>query len=99
MAVLIFGPALAVERDPAANRGYKALFAAAIQRHTPRRCGLGKGGACCRFDVTASGRVEIVAASGSSPAHAALARRIVESVRAPPPPGGAFRASQCFHFF
>lgn len=77
---------------------YKALLAAAIRSHTPGSSALGEGTAQCSFHVTAGGGITSVSASGSSPAHAALARRILASVHAPPPPGGAFFASQSFHF-
>lgn len=77
---------------------YKALLAAAIRSHTPGASALGEGTAHCTFNVTAGGGITSVSASGSSPAHAALARRILGSVHAPPPPGGAFFASQSFHF-
>lgn len=77
---------------------YKALLAAAIRSHTPGSSALGEGTAHCSFHVTAGGGITSVSASGSSPAHAALARRILASVHAPPPPGGAFFASQSFHF-
>jgi protein TonB len=77
---------------------YKALLAAAIRRHTPTVAALGEGTADCSFHVTAGGGITGVSASGSSPAHAALARQVLASVHAPPPPGGGFRATQHFHF-
>jgi protein TonB len=77
---------------------YKALLAAAIRRHSPTVTALGEGTADCSFHVTASGGITGISASGSSPAHAALARHVLASVHAPPPPGGGFHASQHFHF-
>lgn len=77
---------------------YKALLAAAIRQHTPGNSALGEGTATVSFHVTASGGVTGVSATGSTPAHAALARRIIGSLHAPPPPDGAFFASQSFHF-
>ncbi|OAI30688.1 hypothetical protein A1351_07605 [Methylosinus sp. R-45379] len=77
---------------------YKALLAAAIRSHTPGTAGLGEGTAQCTFHVTSGGGITSISVSGSSPAHAALARRILGSVHAPPPPGGSFVASQSFHF-
>lgn len=77
---------------------YKALLAKAIREHTPGSSALGEGTAQCSFHVTASGGITAISASGSSPAHAALARRILSSVHAPPPPDGGFFASQSFHF-
>ncbi|WP_159728828.1 hypothetical protein [Methylosinus sp. Ce-a6] len=77
---------------------YKAMLAKAIREHTPGSSALGEGTAQCSFHVTAAGGITSISASGSSPAHAALARRILASVHAPPPPSGAFFASQSFHF-
>ncbi|WP_036293048.1 hypothetical protein [Methylosinus sp. PW1] len=86
------------QSDGMSQSAYKALLAAAIRSHTPGSSALGEGTAHCTFNVTAGGGITSVSASGSSPAHAALARRILASVHAPPPPGGAFFASQSFHF-
>lgn len=83
----------------AADHMYKSLLAQAIRRHTPRRATIGRGDAFCKFFVGKSGGITIMVASGSSPAHATLARRIIESLRAPPPPNGAFVAYQSFHFY
>lgn len=77
---------------------YKALLAAAIRRHTPGTSSAGEGSASVTFHVTAGGGITGISASGSTPAHAALARRIMASVHAPPPPSGGFFASQNFHF-
>lgn len=77
---------------------YKALLAAAIRSHTPGSSAVGEGTAQCSFHVSAGGGITGISASGSSPAHAALARRILASVHAPAPPGGGFFASQSFHF-
>jgi protein TonB len=77
---------------------YRALLAAAIRRHTPGTTSLGEGTAHCQFHVTASGGITGISVSGSSPAHSALARQILASVHAPPPPAGSFTAIQNFHF-
>lgn len=77
---------------------YGALLAAAIRRYVPATTALGEGSASVSFHVTAGGGISGISASGSTPAHAALARRIIASVRAPPPPGGDFFASQGFQF-
>ncbi|WP_331938743.1 energy transducer TonB [Methylosinus sp.] len=84
---------------PAIVQGYKSLLAMAIRRHTPSLQSIGRGHAFCSFEVGRDGRIIILEATGSSPAHAMLARRIIESVHAPPPPGGPFHAEQSFHFF
>ncbi|MGO9768970.1 MAG: hypothetical protein ACLPSW_05330 [Roseiarcus sp.] len=86
-------------RAPAGSRmGYAAMLAIAIRQHTPPRSDLGPGSAHVVFHVTGWGAIVGISASGSSPEHAALARRIVGSVHAPPPPGGSFYAAQDFVF-
>ncbi|MBL1257718.1 hypothetical protein [Methylocystis sp. Sn-Cys] len=77
---------------------YKAMLAATIRQHTPATSSAGEGSASVAFHVTAGGGIAGISASGSTPAHAALARQIMSSVHAPPPPGGGFFASQNFHF-
>lgn len=77
---------------------YKALLAAAIRRHTPATSTAGEGTATVSFHVTSGGGITGVSATGSTPAHAALARRIMASVHAPLPPDGGFFATQNFHF-
>jgi protein TonB len=70
---------------------------AAIKRHTPGSTSLGPGSAHVTFHVGPGGNIYGVAASGS-PKHAALARRIVASVQAPPPPNGHFFGALPFNF-
>ncbi len=77
---------------------YAALLAVAIRRHTPTATSIGAGTAHVSFHVNAFGAIVGISASGSSPAHAALARRILTSVHAPPPPGGSFFGVQNFIF-
>ena len=77
---------------------YAALLAIAIRRHTPTATSVGSGTARVQFHVNAYGAIVGISASGSSPAVAALARHIVSSVHAPPPPGGSFFGVQNFVF-
>ncbi len=74
-----------------------ALVAASLRQHTPAVTSLGPGTANVTFYVHLGGGVSGVAASGSTPGHAALARRIVASARGP---GncGEFFANQAFRF-
>ncbi|MCX7898674.1 MAG: energy transducer TonB, partial [Methylocystis sp.] len=58
---------------------------------------LGAGNAHVTFHVHAGGGLSIVSVSGSSPGHAAMARRIVASSRGPGSCGSAF-LSQSFRF-
>lgn len=70
---------------------------AAIKRHTPGSTSLGPGTAHVTFHVGPGGNIYGVNATGS-PKHAALARRIVSSAHAPPPPNGHFFGAVPFNF-
>lgn len=74
-----------------------AHVAASLRHHTPGSTSLGAGTAHVTFHVNAGGGISGVTASGSTPAHAALARRIVGSSRGPGSCGSAF-VSQAFAF-
>lgn len=74
-----------------------AHVAAALRRHTPGATSLGPGSAHVTFHVNSGGGVSGITASGSTPAHAALARRIVASSRGPANCSAAF-LSQSFTF-
>lgn len=60
-----------------------AKVAASLRHHTPGETSLGRGSAHVTFRVNVGGGISGVSASGSTPAHAALARRIVASSRGP----------------
>lgn len=85
----------------ALDRGSQATclahVAAALRRHTPGATSLGPGSAFVTFHVNAGGGVSGVSATGSTPAHAALARRIVAAARGPSTCGAAF-VSQNIYF-
>jgi outer membrane biosynthesis protein TonB len=74
-----------------------AHVAASLRQHTPGSTSLGAGSAHVTFHVNAGGGISGVSASGSTPAHAALARRIVASSRGPGNCGSAY-VSQAFAF-
>ncbi len=74
-----------------------AHIAAALRRHTPGNTSLGPGSASVTFHVNPGGGLSGISASGSTPAHAALARRIVSSARGPGMCSSAF-VSQAFAF-
>jgi protein TonB len=57
--------------------------ATSIRRHLPGATSLGPGTANVTFYVNAGGGISGISASASSPAHAALAKRIVASSRGP----------------
>ncbi|WP_442755176.1 energy transducer TonB [Methylocystis sp. JAN1] len=82
----------------AASASCLAHVAASLRSHTPGSTSLGAGTAHVTFHVNPGGGISGVAASGSTPAHAALARRIVSSSRGPGSCGSAFVAqSFAFH--
>lgn len=60
-----------------------ARVAASIRSHTPANTSLGPGTVYVSFHVNSGGGISGVSVSGGSPAHAALARRIVASSRGP----------------
>lgn len=74
-----------------------ARVAASIRSHTPGHTSLGPGTVYVTFHVNSGGGISGVSASGGSPAHAALARRIVASSRGPSNCSPAF-ASQGITF-
>ncbi|WP_424362523.1 energy transducer TonB [Methylocystis parvus] len=74
-----------------------AGVAVSIRRHLPGATSLGPGSAFVTFHINSGGGISGVSASGSTPAHAALARRIVASARGPALCGAAF-ASQNISF-
>lgn len=74
-----------------------ASVAASMRRHMPGSTSLGPGTAFVTFYVNVGGGISGVSASGSTPAHAALARRIVASSRGLSSCGSVF-ASQRITF-
>lgn len=81
----------------AAQASCLAHVAASLRQHTPGSTSLGPGTAQVTFHVNVGGGISGVSASGSSPGHAALAKRIVASSRGPGNCGSAF-VSQPFAF-
>ncbi|HEY8124111.1 MAG TPA: hypothetical protein VIF88_01635 [Methylocystis sp.] len=67
-----------------------AQMAASILGHTPAVTSLGPGTVTVSFHINPGGGVSGISASGGSPAHAALARRIVAASRGPSSCGGVF---------
>ena len=74
-----------------------AHVASSLRAHTPGSTSLGPGRATVTFHVNVGGGLSGISASGSSPGHAALARRIVASSRGPGSCSSAF-VSQAFAF-
>ena len=74
-----------------------AQLMSSMRRHSPASAGFGPGSATVVFRVHPGGYVTVVSATGSTPAHAALARRIVASSRGPSICGADLRG-QPFNF-
>lgn len=74
-----------------------AQVAASVRQHTPAVTSLGPGTAHVTFYINSGGGISGVSVSASTPAHAALARRIAASSRGPSSCGSAF-ASQTIIF-
>jgi hypothetical protein len=74
-----------------------AHVAAALRSHTPGSTSLGPGTAFVTFHINAGGGISVVSASGTTPAHAALGRRIVSASRGPSTCAAAF-VSQSIYF-
>jgi outer membrane biosynthesis protein TonB len=85
------------QQGGAASATCLAHVAASLRSHTPGATSLGAGSAHVTFHVNPGGGISGVSASGSTPAHAALARRIVASSHGPGSCGSAF-VSQSFAF-
>jgi hypothetical protein len=78
---------------------YLSLLYAEIAKHTPEENVAGPGEVTASFVVGASGAVEkVTIEKTSSPAHAEIVKKILASVAAPPPPGGAMDLGQTFKF-
>jgi protein TonB len=74
-----------------------AQLMSSMRRHSPGSAGFGPGSAMVVFRVHPGGYVTVVSSSGSTPAHAALARRIVASSQGPSICGADLRG-QPFNF-
>jgi protein TonB len=74
-----------------------AHVASDLRRHTPGSTSLGTGHAHVTFRINMGGGISDISVSASTPAHAALARRIVASSRGPGSCSSAY-VSQSFAF-
>ena len=67
-----------------------AHIASSLRRHSPGVTSLGGGHVVVVFHINPGGGLSLVSASGTSPAHEALARRIVSASHGPSTCGAAF---------
>ena len=94
---------LGQKEKPAEHAGvsqlaYAAQLAKAVRRNVASRASPGTGEAYCTFRVDGQGALSVETCKASSSAHEAVLRGAITATRAPPPPEGAFFASQRIHF-
>ena len=94
---------LGQKEKPAEHAGvsqlaYAAQLAKAVRKNVASHGSPGKGEAYCAFHVDGQGALSVASCKASSPAHEAVLRGAITATRAPPPPEGAFFASQRIHF-
>jgi hypothetical protein len=78
---------------------FLGLLYSEIAKRTPTTSEAGPGSATANFHIAASGRVDnVTIVASTSPAHAEIARKILDGLQGPPPPGGSFDVSQKFNF-
>jgi len=94
---------LGQKEKPAENAGvsqlaYAMQLAKAVRKNVASRGSPGTGEAYCAFRVDTQGALSVESCKASSRAHEAVLRGAIMATRAPPPPEGAFFASQRIHF-
>jgi len=94
---------LGQKEKPAENAGvaqlaYAAQLAKAVRKNVASHGSPGTGEAYCTFRVDAQGALSVETCKASSHAHEAVLRGAIAATHAPPPPEGAFFASQRIHF-
>lgn len=94
---------LGQKEKPAENAGvaqlaYATQLAKAVRKNVASRGSPGTGEAYCTFHVDGQGGLSVESCKASSHAHEAVLRGAIAATHAPPPPEGAFFASQRIHF-
>lgn len=94
---------LGQKEKPAENAGvsqlaYATQLAKAVRKNVASRGSPGTGEAYCTFHVDGQGVLSVESCKASSHAHEAVLRGAITATHAPPPPEGAFFASQRIHF-
>ena len=94
---------LGQKEKPAENAGvsqlaYAMQLAKAVRKNVANRGSPGTGEAYCAFRVDTQGALSVESCKASSRAHEAVLRGAITATHAPPPPEGAFFASQRIHF-
>lgn len=94
---------LGQKEKPAENAGvsqlaYATQLAKAVRKNVAARGSPGTGEAYCTFHVDGQGALSVESCKASSRAHEAVLRGAISATHAPPPPEGAFFASQRIHF-
>ncbi len=94
---------LGQKEKPAENAGvsqlaYATQLAKAVRKNVASRGSPGTGEAYCTFRVDGQGALSVESCKASTHAHEAILRGAITATHAPPPPEGAFFASQRIHF-
>jgi len=94
---------LGQKEKPAENAGvsqlaYATQLAKAVRKNVASRGSPGTGEAYCTFHVDGQGALSVESCKATSSAHEAVLRGAITATHAPPPPEGAFFASQRIHF-
>lgn len=94
---------LGQKEKPAENAGvsklaYATQLAKAVRKNLASRASPGTGEAYCTFRVDGQGALSVESCKATSHAHEAVLRGAITATHAPPPPEGAFFASQRIHF-
>jgi hypothetical protein len=78
---------------------FLGLLYSEIAKRTPRDYKAGPGAVSATFRVNSSGKIDnVVIKETTSAEHAAVVKKILANVQAPPPPNGTYEASQSFKF-
>jgi len=91
-------PCVRGTQDVPACAAYSAYLSEALLSQASQATNLGEGVADVEFKILASGAFSFIRYSGSSPAHAEMALRILKWARLRPPPGPYALAHQTFRF-
>jgi protein TonB len=86
------------EKAGVSQLAYAAQLAKAVRKNLASRGSPGTGEAYCTFHVDGQGALSVESCKATSHAHEAVLRGAITATHAPPPPEGAFFASQRIHF-
>jgi outer membrane biosynthesis protein TonB len=84
---------------PLSQSKFLARLYAEIAKRSRSAVGAGEGEVSASFHVGSQGKIDkVTITKTSSPAHAALVKKVLAGVQAPPPPNGGIQVTQTFKF-